>query len=355
MGDIFRRETAEHPDPFTGERLTAAIGGQVQIEHYHRYLFARSLVDGLDVIDVASGEGYGSALLAQVARTVIGVEHSGPTARGAASNFPRSNLHFVQGDARALPLSDSCADSVVSFETIEHFNRQDDFLREVRRVLRPGGSFIVSTPDRDVYSPANTPVNRFHVRELSRSEFTSLLLGTFRHVRVVQQRALIGSALLADTGSPAPSLVFDRRGDTHFEACIGMPRAPYLIAVASDREPPPLPPSLYIDRGDLDTETLRRLAIADQLQQTQAELAQETQRAEQATQHAAEAMRQAEQAMRHAEQETRNTEQAMRARACAEERSEELQCRHDLMQGSLRTFLRGYLPLLRRHLLGQRP
>jgi hypothetical protein len=45
----------------------------------------------------------------------------------------------------------------------------------------------------------------------------------------------------------------------------------------------------------------------------------------------------------------------MRARACAEERSEELQRRHDLMQGSLRTFLRGYLPLLRRHLLGQRP
>ena len=160
MGDIFRRETAERPEPFTGERLTAAIGGQVQIEHYHRYLFARSLVAGLDVLDVASGEGYGSALLAQVARSVIGIEHSGSTVCAAARSFPRSNLRFLQGDARALPLADSC-DAVVSFETIEHFDRQEDFLREVRRVLRPDGSFIASTPDRDIYSPAGTPANSF--------------------------------------------------------------------------------------------------------------------------------------------------------------------------------------------------
>src|SRR5579872_3340094 len=99
MGEIFRRETAEHPEPFTGERLTTAIGGQVQIEHYHRYLFARSLVTGLDVLDVASGEGYGSALLAQVARTVVGVEYSEPSVRAASVNFPRLTLRFLRGDA----------------------------------------------------------------------------------------------------------------------------------------------------------------------------------------------------------------------------------------------------------------
>ncbi|HME22442.1 MAG TPA: methyltransferase domain-containing protein [Acetobacteraceae bacterium] len=362
MGDIFRRETAEHPEPFTGERLTASIGGQVQIEHYHRYLFARSLVAGRDVLDVASGEGYGSALLAQVARLVIGVEHSGPTVRTAAGNFPRPNLQFLQGDARALPLTDGCVDTVVSFETIEHFDRQHDFLREVRRVLRPDGSFIVSTPDRDIYSPAGTPVNPFHVRELSRSEFAALLRGAFRHVQIMWQRAMIGSALLADTGSAAPALVFDRRGDTHFEACIGLPRAPYLIAVASDRELPPLPPSLYIDRGDLDTELLHRLAIAKQLRQVQADLAQATQRAEQATQRAEQATLCAEQAAQRAEQATQQAEQAMRraeqaerTRIELEQRNETLQRRHDLVQGSLRTFLRGYLPLLRRHLFGQRP
>src|ERR1700722_5456092 len=201
MGEIFRRETAEHPEPFTGERLTTAIAGQVQIEHYHRYLFSRSLARGLDVLDVASGEGYGSALLAQVARSVVGVEYSGPTGRNAMANFPRRNLRFLQGDARCLPLADGCVDLVVSFETIEHFDRQDEFLREVRRVLRPAGCCIISTPDRDVYSPAGSAANPFHVHELSRLEFASLLHGAFRHVLLTQQRALIGSALLGETGS----------------------------------------------------------------------------------------------------------------------------------------------------------
>jgi SAM-dependent methyltransferase len=219
MGEIFRRETAKHPEPFTGERLTAAIGGQVQIEHYHRYLFARSMVVGLDVLDVASGEGYGSALLAQVARRVLGVEHSRPATCGAARNFPHPNLHFLQADARALPLGDASVDAVVSFETIEHFDRQDDFVREVRRVLRSDGRFIVSTPDRDIYSPAGSPANPFHVRELSRSEFGALLHVAFRHVSIIHQRPMIGSAMVAETGLSPPALVFDRRGDTHFEAC----------------------------------------------------------------------------------------------------------------------------------------
>ena len=69
----FPRESAPHPEVFTGERMTSAMAGQIAIEHYHRYLFARSFCLGKDVVDVASGEGYGSAQLAQVARSVIGI------------------------------------------------------------------------------------------------------------------------------------------------------------------------------------------------------------------------------------------------------------------------------------------
>ena len=376
MGDIFRRETAERPEPFTGERLTSAIGGQVQIEHYHRYLFARSLVGGAEVLDVASGEGYGSALLAQVARSVIGVEHSGSAVRAAADNFPRQNLQFIQGDARTLPVANGCVDAVVSFETIEHFDRHDDFLREVRRVLRSEGSFIVSTPDRDIYSPAGTPANPFHVRELSPVEFASLLRGSFRHVLVMRQRAMIGSTLLADTGSPAPPLVFDRRGDAHFEACIGVPRAPYLIAVASDSDLPPVPPCLYIDRSDLDTDARQCMALADRLRQVEAELTQVRGRAGQAAQQAeqaeARAMEAAAQAMqaearavqaeaqamqaddRAVQAESRNVQAEARG-ASAEMQVTTLQRDYELLQGSLRAFLRGYLPRLRHHLFGQRP
>jgi septal ring factor EnvC (AmiA/AmiB activator) len=186
--------------------------------------------------------------------------------------------------------------------------------------------------------------------------------------------ALIGSALLADTGSPTPSLVFDPRRHAfrglHRSATRALP-----VAVASG-EPPPLPPSLYIHRGDLDTETFQRLAIADQLQQVQADLAQARQQTEQSRQQAEQARHQAEQARQQAEQATERAEQATEraeqarqlverttqraeqaehARVEWEERGEAVQRRHDLLAGSLRTFLRGYLPRLSRHLFGQRP
>jgi SAM-dependent methyltransferase len=390
MGEIFRRETAEHPEPFTGERLTTAIGGQVQIEHYHRYLFARSFVRGLDVLDVASGEGYGSALLAQVARSVVGVEYSEPTVRGAVGNFVRPNLRFLRADARALPLADACVDAVVSFETIEHFDRQVEFLREIRRVLRPDGRFIVSTPDRDVYSPAGSAANPFHVHELSRLEFASLLHGAFRHVLLTQQRALIGSALLGETGSTTPPLVFDRRGETHFESCVGLPRAPYVIAVASDREPPPLPPSLYIDRGDLGTEQTRLMELASRLGETQAELSRAQTELSQARRDLSQTQTDLSQTQTDLSQTqtelsqvrnersrvqsefaeatarlraaTQRTDFAELARRESEDRNEAIRRDRDLVQrqlglvqGSLRTFMRGYLPRLRRHLRGQRP
>ncbi len=337
MGEIFRREIAAHPEPFTGERLTGEISGQTQMEHYHRYLFARSLVTGCDVLDIASGEGYGSALLAQVARSVVGVEYSGQTARLAAANFPRANLCFLQGDARAIPLAAGCVDAVVSFETIEHFNRQDEFLREVRRVLRPGGIFVVSTPDRDIYSPPTSLPNPFHVHELTRLEFVELLHAAFPNVALLQQRVLIGSAMLSETASSKAPLVFDRRGDTHFEACIGLPRAPYLIAVASSGPLPSMPPSLYISRGDVDTDAANARSLANKLRELQAKLAdseallvQATQRAEQAEQVAAQTEQRAGQVAERA---------AQAEHAYAE------------VAGSLRTFWRGYWP----RLLRQRP
>lgn len=100
MGEIIRRPIPPVALPFTGERLTSDYGGQTQIEHLHRYLFARELCRGKDVLDVASGEGYGTALLAQVARRAIGVEIDPEAVRHAATSYARANLSFSQGDAQ---------------------------------------------------------------------------------------------------------------------------------------------------------------------------------------------------------------------------------------------------------------
>ena len=144
MGDIFKRESATNPEPFTGERLTSALDGQTQIEHYHRYLFARSLCAGLDVLDVASGEGYGSAQLAQVARSVIGVEYYVSTVRSAAVILKGTNLRYVLGVARSLPLADVSLVAIVSVGTIAHFAGRKTSWWEVWRAVRPAGHGVPS-------------------------------------------------------------------------------------------------------------------------------------------------------------------------------------------------------------------
>ena len=252
MGEIFTFERPQVALPFSGERMTSAMTGQIEYEHLHRYLLARVLVRGLDVVDIASGEGYGTALLSQTARSVVGVEIDAGSVSHATRAYARPGLSFVEGDARRIPLADASADVVVSFETIEHFFEHDAFLAETRRILRPGGRLIISSPDRDVYSPLDGRVNPFHVHELSRAEFTVLLQRHFCHVAMYAQRPLVGSALLAD-GGPRPHdiMTFEKRGE-HLESSSGLPRAFYALAIASDAPVNEDISSIYIDTSNVD-------------------------------------------------------------------------------------------------------
>jgi SAM-dependent methyltransferase/uncharacterized coiled-coil DUF342 family protein len=249
MGEIFSRPAPSVPLPFTGERLTSELTGQTQIEHVHRYLLARDFCRGKRVLDAASGEGYGAALLAQVAAAVTGVDIAPDAVAHAAASYQTPNLHFVRGDARAMAIADESFDVVVSFETIEHFAEQDQFLAEIRRVLRPQGLLLVSTPDRDNYSPTNSPANPFHALELTREEFVSLLSRYFAHVDCLLQRPMIGSVMLqsAAVSANAVPLCFEKRGNEHFERSTGLARPQYVIAFASNRPIKSLPATVYIE------------------------------------------------------------------------------------------------------------
>jgi SAM-dependent methyltransferase len=254
MGEIIQRPTPPTALPWTGERLTTETTGQVEIEHLHRYFFARSLCRNLDVLDVASGEGYGSALLAQVAKSVVGVDIAEESVEHAKAAHGMPGLIFLHGDARRIPCSDSSFDAVVSFETLEQFYQHAEFLAEIRRVLRPGGLFIVSSPERDVYSPAGGTPNPYHVRELTHTEFDALMRQNFQHVALYGQRPLLGSALMAEEppASTTPLLTFERRDGRLFEASTGLPRPIYLVAVASDAAFSPCIGSLYIETSGIE-------------------------------------------------------------------------------------------------------
>jgi len=186
------------------------IGGEalpeVQREHLARYKYATTMVKGLDVLDLACGTGYGSMLLASAgAKSVIGIDRSDDAITYASTNYVAKNLKYRRGDAQRVELSDGCMDAVVSFETIEHLPDDVGYLKEVRRVLRPGGLYVVSTPDRRL-SGAKARFGKgspFHVREYSRDEFIRLLeTNGFATEEVLGQRfvswvfALLGVKLM---------------------------------------------------------------------------------------------------------------------------------------------------------------
>ena len=122
---------------FTGERFIPHVEGDIRLEHMHRYLAARRLVCGKRVLDIACGEGYGSALLAETATTVIGVDMDEKSIAHARCTYVRSNVRFLRGDAVAIPLGDASINVVVSFETIEHLTDHRQMMLEIKRVLEP--------------------------------------------------------------------------------------------------------------------------------------------------------------------------------------------------------------------------
>lgn len=174
---------------FTGERIVPGVTpAGIFREHEMRYRFAGDFVrDGL-VVDVASGTGLGTDLLMKFgARACIGLELDFEAAACAASFYDR--CQFAVCDATLTCLRGECADVVVSFETIEHLTDPAKFLEECKRLLRPGGLFICSTPNREVHRwHASNP---FHVHEFFPHEFIQLVNQFFSSCRVYGQGEVV--------------------------------------------------------------------------------------------------------------------------------------------------------------------
>lgn len=218
---------------FTGERFLPGASGEIWYEHWHRYHFAANLVRDAEVLDVACGAGYGSALLARYAKRVVGVDISSDTIGHARSTYATlSNVDFQQADCTALPFADASFDAVVSFETIEHIEGQEKFLDEVARVLRPDGLFVLSSPNRLEYSDRRNFANPYHVRELYREELTALLAPRFPHTRWFGQRMSFFSVVWPEQLSSRGDL-FEISEASAAEASAGHARSLYFIVAAS--------------------------------------------------------------------------------------------------------------------------
>lgn len=189
------------PPEFTGERFVPGVAGEIVYEHVHRYAFARAFARGRRVLDAACGEGYGTALLAAVAQTAVGVDiDAAAVERAREACRGRGNARFAEGSVAALPLPDASVDLVVSFETVEHLAAADQprMIAEFARVLAPDGLLLLSSPNRPEYSDARGYSNPFHVHELDRDELAQLLDPSFPSRRWYRQRMWMGSTIWSE-------------------------------------------------------------------------------------------------------------------------------------------------------------
>lgn len=172
---------------YTGERFIPGIEDyQTVSAHLHRYMSVRSFVEGLVVADIASGEGYGSSILAEGAKYVYGIDIDEEAILYAQQKYQQNNLEFRQGSIDKIPISAHSIDVVISFETIEHVGEyiQIDFMKEIKRILKPDGVLIISTPNKKNCSDRDGGINTFHVKEFYFDEFKSFLQHHFNNIEI---------------------------------------------------------------------------------------------------------------------------------------------------------------------------
>jgi SAM-dependent methyltransferase len=234
---------------FTGERV---IPGQVNddlwAEHVARYAFAARLAHGRRVLDSGCGTGYGANELAASAACVVGVDIAPEATLYARAHSTHPNTSFLQASATALPFSPGAFDLVTAFEVIEHLASSRDLLSEARRVLAPGGLFLVSTPNRLYYADSRRldGPNPYHVHEFEFEEFGAALREFFPQVAILFQNRVEAFAFHAQTQGHMEN----SRIEVRLDAATDEPaNAHFFVGVCGTRPLPDIETFLYVPRA----------------------------------------------------------------------------------------------------------
>jgi SAM-dependent methyltransferase len=175
------------PLELTGERTLPDVPEENYWFRRHLvvYRWIAERVAGLDVVDLACGEGYGADVLADSARSVVGVDANPEAHAHAAARYSREHLRFARDLVERYAPEDGC-DAVSFLQTIEHLEQPGDVLDHFRSILRPGGVAYISTPNVLTLAPkgAERSGNPWHVHEYRAAEFEQLCRSCFSDVRM---------------------------------------------------------------------------------------------------------------------------------------------------------------------------
>lgn len=204
---------------FTGERI---VPGQVELdlwnEHFSRYAFAVELArlrgGSLLALDLGCGAGYGSAELARVCARVTGCDVAQDAVDYARNTYQLPNLQFVEAGCENTGFDDASFDLITAFEVIEHLHDFRAMLRESKRLLKPGGILMVSTPNRLYYADARAESgpNPFHTHEFEFDEFRDELARVFPAVNVLLQNRLEAFSFQPARAFPPAGVRIDASG-----------------------------------------------------------------------------------------------------------------------------------------------
>ena len=228
---------------FIGERV---IPGQVNddlwAEHLARYALATRFAQDRRVLDLGCGTGYGTADLARVASSAVGVDLAPEAIAYAVSHFP--SVRFLECSASAVPFPPASFNLVTAFEVIEHLQDWRALLTEAHRVLEPNGILIVSTPNKRYYAEtrAKSGPNPFHEHEFEFQEFQMALREFFPHVQILFQDRVEAFAFYDGTQTSGNEADLARSsGDPE--------TANFFIGVCSCAPLPQLSTFLYVPRA----------------------------------------------------------------------------------------------------------
>ncbi len=177
---------------------------ELYIHSAKRYLFAAERTQGLQVLDLGCGTGYGAKILARQAAQVVAADVDDYPLHYGEETYPDEKIQRVRiapiSNIQGLPFKDGSFDAVVSFEVIEHVpvQQMEAFFAEIARVLKPEGVVVLSTPNKHVYIHYPDP---YHVSLMTLEEFRRLLESRFNHVQLwgqVRSRQLPHTAMEFD-------------------------------------------------------------------------------------------------------------------------------------------------------------
>jgi len=160
-----------------------------------RYIFALIFLRDKTVVDIGCGARKGPFIVSKTSKEVVGLDVSTEAVVYSAKAWPEKNIKYVASDAQKLAFKNNLFDAALSFEVIEHIDNYSEYLKEVFRVLKKDGIFIVSTPNRLIASPNGVFSNTDHIREFDLEELKEILKKFFPQVVIygqsVSQRAKV--------------------------------------------------------------------------------------------------------------------------------------------------------------------